>query len=308
MPSRSCARCNRKLSSDDYSKHQWSKGAGTSICSGCLHQNKDSSGGTSPALIVDPGQAARRNISSNAIYIDYDLKNPFASGSFRLVAKGAYTTGNRTGQACVCKWFKNSGTTMEDEFFATDIATSKEAVRLITIWNSNRLIDRMVKINLPEVWTFEKGGNRRWSGRQVLQEPFIEDYQKFNSNSGWADDTLPWPRVMQALSHFTHHISKGQKLLCDLQGGVYKDGVILTDPVIMSAGEGGQYGPTDLGSKGISNFFARHKCNKFCQSSWRQPHNPTKHYTRTVGTTMIARKHVPTHKSCKPMTRAAHHC
>ena len=42
---------------------------------------------------------------------------------------------------------------MESHFYDTDIAASKEAVFLITKFNSKGCIDRMVKVNLPEVWT-----------------------------------------------------------------------------------------------------------------------------------------------------------
>ena len=68
---------------------------------------------------------------------------------------------------------------------------------------------------------------------------------------------------MQALSHNSYHISVGKYLLCDLQGGVYKDGVVLTNPVIMSRTEGA-YGPTDLGPDGIKSFFANYKMNEYC--------------------------------------------
>lgn len=33
--------------------------------------------------------------------------------------------------------------------------------------------------------------------------------------------TLPWHDVMQALSHFSYHVSGGSLVLCDLQGIVY---------------------------------------------------------------------------------------
>ena len=94
-------------------------------------------------------------------------------------------------------------------------------------------------------------------------QPFINNYAKYNSNTGWADTRTPWPRVMQALSHFSYHITGGQMVLCDLQGGLCKGGTILTDPVIMSRTN--SYGVTDLGPDGISNFFARHKCNEYCK-------------------------------------------
>ena len=67
---------------------------------------------------------------------------------------------------------------------------------------------------------------------------------------------------MQALSHWSHHTSDGKLLLCDLQGGRRDGHYILTDPVICS--EDQKFGATDLGPKGIENFFAHHVCNKFC--------------------------------------------
>lgn len=39
---------------------------------------------------------------------------------------------------------------------------------------------------------------------------------------------------MQALSHYSYHVLNGEYLLCDLQGGINDDSVVLTDPVIHS--------------------------------------------------------------------------
>lgn len=289
---RCCADCNRSLTRDCFSKTQWSKGSGLSRCSACVHGTSN----TETSSNIDPTQTARCNNATRATFQEYDLNHPFASGAFRWVAKGVYEEGHRSGQACVCKWFKTGGV-VEAHFYDVDLSASDEAVALITKWNTKRLIDRMVKVNLPEVWTFMPGSTR--AGRKVLQEPFIENYQKFNSNTGWADDSLPWTRVMQALSHFTYHISNGQKLLCDLQGGVYNDGVVLTDPVIMSTTR--EYGPTDLGNNGMSSFFAHHVCNEYCRSEWRKPRNRTQYYSRTAGTTM---EHVPSRSSRVPMSNA----
>lgn len=56
-------------------------------------------------------------------------------------------------------------------------------------------------------------------------EPFVETFEKFNSNTGWAPHTGEhWSEAMQALSHFSYHASHGQLLLCDLQGGAYGNG------------------------------------------------------------------------------------
>ena len=93
---------------------------------------------------------------------------------------------------------------------------------------------------------------------------------------------------MQALSHYSYHITGGQLVLCDLQGGVVwtkkTKGIILTDPVILS--RSGSYGLTDLGQDGISTFFSRHVCNSYCRSHWAKPRAATAHYPASASTTM----------------------
>jgi hypothetical protein len=46
------------------------------------------------------------------------------------------------------------------------------------------------------------------------------------------------------------------------------------------------YGVTDLGPDGISTFFARHSCSRYCQAHWTQPRNTAVHYALSSGTTM----------------------
>lgn len=147
-------------------------------------------------------------------------------------------------------------------------------------------------INQPEVWSFKQGCRADFAGKKVPQEPFIQAYQKFNSNTGWADESTPWPRVRRAVSHFSYHVSNGKSLLCDLQGGVYQDRVVLTDPVVMSVSR--SYGPTDLRSEGINSFFANHTCNEFWRSNWRTLWNPIRYHSSRKDTTM---EYVPTRRS-----------
>jgi hypothetical protein len=74
---------------------------------------------------------------------------------------------------------------------------------------------------------------------------------------------------------FTHSV---------LSGGLYRDGVVLTDPVIQSLDK--RYGPGDLGHRGISTFFARHRCNKYCRREWIRPNQPVAYFAevrRKVG-------------------------
>jgi hypothetical protein len=175
------------------------------------------------------------------------------------------------GQPCVCKWFQTKcGVQYENTFFAKDINAVDKAVEIITQWNDASLITGMVRLNRPQVW--EKPG-----GRPMLVEPFIEGFVKFNSNTGWAHtDRTGWSEAMQALSHYSYHVTGGRFLLC----------VVLSDPVIHSSGSN-QYGLTDLGARGISSFFARHRCSRFCSGSWRRPANPQAYFQLSESTTMV---------------------
>ena len=63
---------------------------------------------------------ARRNKARRAEFTNHALENPFAEGAFRYVAKDKYVEGEREGQDCVCKWFKE-GSVYEHSFFEADI-------------------------------------------------------------------------------------------------------------------------------------------------------------------------------------------
>lgn len=86
-------------------------------------------------------------------------------------------------------------------------------------------------------------------------------------------------------------MSGGNYVLCDLQGGIYRHELVLSDPVILSQTR--EYGVTDLGRDGISSFFSQHDCNNFCRPNWTKPANPQQFFRPVPGTTMI-RRNVPT--------------
>jgi hypothetical protein len=289
---RTCVVCGRDLSRSSFTANQWAKGSGNSRCAACVHGHRSDTPSSRPS------NSGRHNLSNRASFDPWDLAHPFASGSFRWVAEGKYTDGPRRGQPCVAKWFK-SGTVFEKDYFTLDIKAIDKALELVNRFNDLRIINKDIKINVAQVWTFTRNSPEDWAGAKVLQEPFIEDYQKFNSNSGWYDDTHSWGQVMQALSHFSYHVSGGFYVLCDLQGGVYQREVVLSDPVILS--RRGEFGVTDLGPEGISSFFYQHECSGYCRPHWTRPSNPVQHYRPIMGTSMI-RRNVPTRHS-----RPEHH-
>jgi len=254
----------------------------------CVH------GHLSDSPAARQSDSGRYNHSNKSVFDNEALENPFASGAFRWVAKGRYTGGERDGQACVAKWFK-TGAVFSDDYFALDIKAVDKALEIVNRFNQLNIVDKPVKINVPSVWRFTDASVEEWAGQRVLCEPFIQNYQKFNSNTGWSDVRREWAQAMQAMSHFSYHISGGNYVLCDLQGGIYQREVILSDPVILSRTR--EYCVTDLGPDGISSFFSQHSCNRFCRPNWTAPADPLQHFHPVPGTTMI-RHLVPTRVPC----------
>ncbi|KAK3354029.1 kinase-like domain-containing protein [Lasiosphaeria hispida] len=290
---RVCADCHRDLPRTSYTSNQYTKGEGLSRCAGCVHGHHADTANSAPS------DSGRYNNATTATFPHDNLVNPFASGAFRLVSKGKYTSGSRAGQACVCKWFK-SGTVYEEDYFTLDIKAVDKALELANRFNQLNIVSKPIKFNVPEVWTFTNTGSNQWAGSKILQEPFIQNYQKFNSNTGWTDTTRDWSQVMQALSHFSYHISGGNYVLCDLQGGIYQNEVILSDPAILSRNR--EYGVTDLGSEGISSFFSQHECSGYCRPNWTRPSNPVRYFEPRMGTSML--RHTASAAISKPRQTA----
>ncbi|KAK5991731.1 Alpha-protein kinase 1 [Cladobotryum mycophilum] len=290
---RACAACGRSLPQSSYTPNQYRKGPGVSRCTSYVH------GHTSDASLGQHSSSGRYNNSRSASIPHAALNDPFAQGTFRWVAKGNYTSGPRQGQACVAKWFK-SGAVFSDTYFTLDIKAVDKSLEIVDKFNESNIIDKAIKVNIPGVWYFMDDSSEEWSGQRFLCEPFIQNYQKFNSNSGWNDSSIAWGEAMQALSHFSYHITGGNHVLCDLQGGIYQREAVLSDPVILSRNR--DYGVTDLGSDGINSFFSQHSCNAYCRPDWTKPAKTFLHFNPVRGTTMI--KHsVPTRPSRPRVTR-----
>ncbi|KAJ3082955.1 hypothetical protein HK102_001365 [Quaeritorhiza haematococci] len=183
-----------------------------------------------------------------------------AEGTFRRVYKGKYVVGPRAGEPCVAKRFK-SGCVYEASYFANDELVTTTAALILQAFNACQPIDcKRFYLNQPTIW-IGQGTNEK-----VLIEPFIENFRKFNSNTGGSVNN----EYVDVLSHFSYHHSNGRLLLCDVQGTMKHDCYELTDPVIMSVDK--RYGPTDLGERGIRQFFAHHTCTDWC-SHYRKPPN-----------------------------------
>lgn len=218
----------------------------------------------------------RQNLGTS-VRIDY--KDQIGSGTFKDVYLGVYKEGPRSNQPCVQKVVR-PGAGDADFIFDKEQAIVDKAIILIERFNDVDVWHVAVYLNMPTIFKTPKG-------RPGLVEPFIRQFEKYNSNSGWVPDShADRYLAMQALSHFSYHSSGGQFVLCDLQGGRFNKGLALTDPVILSNNR--RFGPTDLGREGMLAFFSQHECNQYCMSHWQRPRGRSAVVTTRKGTSAMA--------------------
>lgn len=254
-------------------------------------------------------------------FIDWDPE-PFAEGFLRHVRKGFAAGGKRY----VCKYFKLGGLLgnqrYEGVYYNSEIKVGNKAQEIVQLWTTHKQLSRedfhlghsfTVHMNVivfkPKLGRFiasdddasASGVVRLMGGQMYALWPWLENWEKFNSNTGWTslqplqqgedimhenNPTSDYHKIMQALSHFSYHVSNGEHLLCDLQGSVYFDGIILNDPAILSTTRG-TYGVKDLGKIGISSFFSHHQCNEHCESHWRKPRDQTAYLNASKSTYIL---------------------
>ena len=85
---------------------------------------------------------ARNNLSTSSTCDS--LNHPFAQGTFRWVALARYTSGPRSGQKAVWKWFK-SGSVYESDYYRFDVLAVEKAIDIVDRFNKAGVIDKPMK-------------------------------------------------------------------------------------------------------------------------------------------------------------------
>ena len=180
----------------------------------CVEGGGGGGGGTEPAE-SRADQTARRNNATGAQFMHAALAHPFAEGGFRWVAKGTYTNGVRSGEPCVCKWFK-SGHVDQSSFFDLDIKAMDKAHDLVKEWNNRNLINKLVKVNIPEVWVFTA---RHLLGKKVLQEPSLTTIKSSTQTPDGRKAKLPGQGSCRPLatSHITCLLVNSFFVICKVE-------------------------------------------------------------------------------------------
>jgi hypothetical protein len=224
---------------------------------------------------------------------------PFASGAsrhaYRARVRDGCARGFTEGAYCVVKAFKHEYGSYGYAVSQADVDMQAYAARLAdefrTLHNAPRkgghrcpVYVRHAELGRFEQDVFDEHGNRvAAAGDALLCEREIRgEFTKFNSNTGWSSGADP---IADAFSHWTWHATRGEALVCDLQGhrgGADSGGVslggahgfyyLLTDPAINSREQ--RFGFNDMGQAGIERWFSAHVCGDACRALGLQGARP----------------------------------
>jgi len=113
-----------------------------------------------------------------------------------------------------------------------------------------------------------------FDGSHVTAEAFISGkFTKFLNNDGTVCNKSTVTNLPGAFAHWTWEKTKGNFMVCDIQGVRKATKYILTDPCVHSRRtmNGERYGSSDLGEEGMREFFIKHECNLLCKDLNLEP-------------------------------------
>ena len=195
----------------------------------------------------------------------------FAEGRSRRSYKGTYLApSSKKGQACVVKEYKKRYMWAKGDW-DKDMSLQKKAKELAKKFNAESGTTQPIYFVDCDVWKVsESTSGTPKLGEWCLIEDYLPgDWTKWSSNAGYVNREVTAP-AMRAFSHWSWAHTKGEALVCDLQGVRRDDRYILPDPVICSPGQ--TYGESDTGVVGMAHFFDTHRCTSFC-SRFPKPRN-----------------------------------
>ena len=186
-------------------------------------------------------------------------QTPFAEGRFRLAYKGEWKTPEKKGKPCVIKRMK-SGAVITPNSWDCTLKIYDRAKTLAQQFN--------YPVRFTDIGRYTVA--RSSPTEYVVAEDYLEGtFTKWCNNYGYISPKAKSEHItMPAFVHWSWLHTKGQEMICDLQGVHDKNGYHLTDPVILSLNN--SYGETDTGIEGMVKFFMNHECNCIC-NGWNRP-------------------------------------
>ena len=224
--------------------------------------------GSAVVYMLDSGsmQLETGNVVKHATQLAIKSR-PFAKGAFRFAFYGV-----DRGQQMVFKTL----------IFSRDPVTDEKEheenlkLQLISGYYAKKFNDAKPatapRIRYVSARLYEVNG-MRYFGEDLLPGKFV----KYNNNSTYINPDMEGAGLAQTFSHFTHQMTGGKLLICDIQGcfDATRKELVLTDPAchkigssatVGAAGAVKEFGDSNLGQKGMDLFFSVHECNELCKA------------------------------------------
>lgn len=110
----------------------------------------------------------RQNHATQASILD---RFNVACGAFKNVKMCVYTIGNRMGELCVRKVFKDREV-FEDSYFTSELEVTTRAAQIVEAFNRLGITKDVIAVNEPTIWHSMDDRKER-----CLVEPYIQNFQ-----------------------------------------------------------------------------------------------------------------------------------
>ena len=191
--------------------------------------------------------------------------NPFAKGSLRFAFYGKFCSDEFSLVDVVFKEFISADPR------ANTLTVYKQHLEIQVIaqflaGEFNDAQSRAFRQTIPIVFADADLVQQKTDKSKIYQveRRLHQEWRKWNNNSGGISMSA-YSTVLQAFSHWTHHITAGRLMVVDLQGVKAEEAYLLTDPALhcddlLRFRET----RTNFGAKGMREFFRTHTCSEVC--------------------------------------------
>lgn len=190
---------------------------------------------------------------------------PFARGSLRFAFYGQFSSDDSSFVDVVFKELANTDP-KSNTFIVYQEHLEIQAIAqfLAELFNTEQ--QRLFRNFIPIVYADADLIQQKENPSKICQveRRMHQEWRKWNNNSGGVS-LSEYSTILQAFSHWTYHITSGRLMVVDLQGVKVDRAYLLTDPALhcddlLRFRET----RTNLGVKGMHQFFRTHVCSDVC--------------------------------------------
>ncbi|CAF4303631.1 unnamed protein product [Rotaria sp. Silwood2] len=191
--------------------------------------------------------------------------HPFAKGSLRFAFYGQYSNDDSSFVDVV---FKELASTVPkaNKFIVYEEHLEMQAIAQFLAEQFNAEQQRLFRNVIPIMYADADLVQQKTNSSKIYQveRRMHQEWRKWNNNSGGVS-LSEYSTILQAFSHWTYHITSGRLMVVDLQGVKVERAYLLTDPALhFNDLLRFRETRTNLGVKGMRQFFRTHVCSDVC--------------------------------------------